>query len=110
MRYRPLRSPLYEYPGNIFFKYLKKTLFPLPEHEIPHSRLSDQYMMGLYAYMHSPDPLPVENLLYKKTLIHQSSVKFYVLPLFLSELLHRITFHLPFALPYEVKAEIFEED
>jgi len=99
MRFQPVVSPLYEGIEE-FFQYLGKSQEPL----------SDQYMMAQYAYMHSPAPLPVENLLYKKNLVHRSSVKFYVLPLFLSELLHRITFHLPFALPYEVKAEIFEED
>jgi hypothetical protein len=99
MRFQPVVSPLYEGIEG-FFQYLGKSQEPL----------SDQYMMAQYAYMHSPNPLPVENLLYKKNLIHRSSVKFYVLPLFLSELLHRLTFHLPFALSYEVKAEIFEED
>jgi len=99
MRFQPVVSPLYEGIEG-FFQYLGKSQEPL----------SDQYMMAQYAYMHSPAPLSVENLLYKKNLIHRSSVKFYSLPLFLSELIHRITFHLPFALPYEVKAEIFEED
>ena len=99
MRFRPVISPLYDDIKN-FFEYFRRSQNPL----------SDQYMMAQYAYMHSPNLLPVEELLYKKTMIHESSVRFHTLPLFVSELVHRIIFGLPFAIPYEVKSAIFKED
>lgn len=97
MRYKPSIT-FYEGPGKKFFEYLEKTQSPL----------SDQYMMAQYAWMHLEGTLPVEEKLSQYPMIYGSSIEYKVLPIFLSELIHRLSFHIPLFLSYEIRTNIFE--
>lgn len=97
MRFMPESSPLYEFPSGRFFEGLLKT----------QSRLADQVSMAYYAYMHYGE-LPVERVLKGFPLRNKIDERFYLLPFFVSELVHRLRFKIPLLLPYRVTVEIRE--